>query len=604
MSYRSLRECIEDLRDQGELLSISEQVDPNLEMAQIHRQVNSQQGPAILFENIKGSPFPAVSNLYGTNKRAEFIFRRQLSNVSKVITLKGTPEQALKRPWHFLSAPFTALRSLPCKVRNGPVLKNQTTIDQLPMIKSWPDDGGAFITLPQVYTEDPERPGVLKSNVGMYRIQLNGNDYTLNKEIGMHYQIHRGIGVHHSKAIEAGKPLRVSIFIGGPPAHTVAAIMPLPEGLSEILFAGMLAGRRFRYATRDGHKISVDADFCIVGTIELKQTKPEGPFGDHLGYYSLEHPFPFLKVEKVYHRDDAIYPFTVVGRPPQEDSVFGSLIHKLTKPALPSTLPGVHELQAVDAAGVHPLLCAVGSERYVPYGPRKPQEIMTIAHSILGFGQASLAKYLLIATNEDRPKPNASDLKSFLSHILLRADWRTDLHFITQTTIDTLDYSGVGLNQGSKIIITGVGEPIRTLSTSFKKEWPLPANLRQPLFVNDGIVCIEAPKFTSYESAQKEITEFCEQLKQNDLSETPLIILCDDSSFTSESLNNFAWVTFTRSNPSHDIYGVDSFVSYKHWGCKGPLVIDARIKPHHAPPLIEDKNVKIKATSLLKTYGF
>src|SRR5690606_30406744 len=275
-----------------------------------------------------------------------------------------------------------------------------TTIDALPRIRSWPEDGGPFITLPQVYTEDPDRPGIFRSNLGMYRIQLAGNQYGAN-EIGLHYQIHRGIGAHHAAALRRGEPLRVSIFIGGPPSHTLAAVMPLPESISELLFAGMLAGRRFRYKRHDGYLVSSDADFVITGTVDPRETRPEGPFGDHLGYYSLVHDFPFLRVEKVWHRRDAIWPFTVVGRPPQEDTSFGKLIHEITAPVVPKEIPGVHALHAVDAAGVHPLLLAIGSERYVPWGERIPQELLTIANAILGFGQCSLAKYLLIAARED-----------------------------------------------------------------------------------------------------------------------------------------------------------------------------------------------------------
>ena len=176
----------------------------------------------------------------------------------------------------------------------------------------------------------------------MYRVQLSGGEYEPDREIGLHYQIHRGIGVHHAAAIRAGKPFRVNVFVGGPPAMMLAAVMPLPEGMSELTFAGALGGRRIRMIQRaDGLPIYADADFCICGTVEPDKLLPEGPFGDHLGYYSLRHDFPVLRVEHVYHRDDAIWPFTVVGRPPQEDTIFGQLIHELTGPVIPTVLPGV-----------------------------------------------------------------------------------------------------------------------------------------------------------------------------------------------------------------------------------------------------------------------
>jgi 4-hydroxy-3-polyprenylbenzoate decarboxylase len=440
--YKSLRECILDLEKNGQLIRVKQEIDPNLEMAEIQRRAYEAKAPAIFFENVKGSPFPAVCNLFGTNERCEFIFRKTLGNLKKIVAAKADPSyilEMLKAPHKNLGVPFTALNALPLKTWRNPVLYGQTTLDQLPQLKSWSMDGGAYITLPQVYTEDPESPGAMKSNLGMYRIQISGNDFVPNKELGLHYQIHRGIGVHHSKAVAKGEKLKVSIFVGGPPAHTFAAVMPLPEGLSELMFGGMFAGRNFRYSYHNGHFISADADFCIVGTIDPSKTKPEGPFGDHLGYYSLAHDFPVMEVEAVYHRKDAIFPFTVVGRPPQEDTSFGHLIHEVTAAMVPVSIAGLRAMHAVDAAGVHPLLLAIGSERYTPYKKRQPQEILTIAKAILGFNQASLAKYLIIIANEDTPTPTISDIPAFLQHVLERIDLTRDLHFQSKTTMDTLD---------------------------------------------------------------------------------------------------------------------------------------------------------------------
>ena len=324
-------------------------------------------------------------------------------------------------PWRYRDVPATALNLLPKRVRRGPILAHKTTIDRLPKLQSWPGDGGPFITLPQVYSEDPDRPGFARSNLGMYRVQLSGNDYEANREVGLHYQIHRGLGVHHAAAIRRGEPLRVSVFVGGPPAMTLAAVMPLPEGLPELSFAGALGGRRVRMVAdpEGGLPMPAEADFVIVGSIDPDVRKVEGPFGDHLGYYSLAHDFPVLRVERVYHREGAIWPFTSVGRPPQEDTSFGELIHELTGPLVPTVLPGVHAVHAVDAAGVHPLLLAIGSERYVPYAERRsPLELLTTANAILGQGQMSLAKYLLIVAHEDAPDLDIHDIPAFLRHLL------------------------------------------------------------------------------------------------------------------------------------------------------------------------------------------
>jgi len=589
MGYRSLRESLMDLERHRQLVRVPEEVDPHLEMAEIQRRAYQAGAPALLFENVKESRFQAVANLFGTLERARFLFRDSLEPVKRIVRIKADPANAWRSPRGLVSAPWTALCSLPKAVSSGPVLRNRGAIEDIPRIQSWPDDGGPFITLPQVYTEHPDGGGVMKSNLGMYRVQLAGNRYGGN-EVGLHYQIHRGIGVHHAAAVRRGEPLRVSIFVGGPPAHTLAAVMPLPEGLTELLFAGMLNRRRFRIARRDGFAIAAEADFVITGRIDPTRTLPEGPFGDHLGYYSLVHDFPVLEVESVYHRDDAVWPFTVVGRPPQEDTTFGKLIHELTEPMVPVSLPGVKALHAIDAAGVHPLLLAIASERYVPYGEREPREILTCANAILGFGQASLAKYLFIVAQEDDANLDVNDVEAFFRHVLARVDFRRDLHFQTRTTIDTLDYSGTGLNSGSKLVVAAAGRARRELSRS------PPSNLG--LVALPGVMVMKAPEFPGYARVDAEMEELSRRLAVQDLAGFPLVVLADDPEFTASHPRNFLWVTFTRSNPSHDVHGVSSFIEHKHWGCEGSLVIDARLKPHHAPPLLEDPEVTKRVDAL------
>lgn len=603
MAYTSLRNCVDDLRKTGQLIEIGEEVDPNLEMAEIHRRVYAANGPAILFKRIKGSPFQAVSNIYGTNERCEYLFQNTLGQVKKVIELKADPSRFLKNPARYLSAPLTALTALPYRKMISGRKWYRTEISQLPQVRSWPDDGGAFITLPQVLTLPPATDQIMQSNLGMYRIQLSGNDYVEDQEVGMHYQIHRGIGIHHSLYKQSDEPFRVSIFVGGPPSHALAAIFPLPEGLSELTFAGMIGGRRFRYRRRKGFVISEDADFVITGVIDKTLQKREGPFGDHLGYYSLEHDFPVMRVDEVLHRKDAIWHFTVVGRPPQEDSGFGYLIHQLVGPMLSVEFPGIHQIHAVDVAGVHPLLLAVGSERYMPFRQSIPEEILIQANRILGSGQTSLAKYLMIAAKDGDSSWSAYDIPSFFIHMLERIDWRRDLHFQTKTTIDTLDYSGSGWNQGSKVIMACCGDPIRQLSTEIPKGLELPNSVKAIKIILKGILIFQFNSFESYQKTKNELEELNGFLRKQDLNEFPLIVIVDDAIFCQENFDNFLWVTFTRSNPSHDIYGVGSGVENKHWGCEGSLIIDARKKPHHAPPLEVDTHVREKVDKMFSTGG-
>ena len=600
MSYSSLEACLLDLERSGQLLRIKEQVDPNLEMAAIHLRVFEQKGPAILFENVKGSNFRAASNIFGTLERSQFIFRDTLPLVKQLIDIKIDPTAAIKNPLKSLAALPAALNALPKK---NPILKpvlfEEINISDLPLIHHWSMDGGAFVTLPQVYTEDADKPGIGNSNLGMYRIQLDGNDYILNKEVGLHYQLHRGIGVHQTKANKKGLPLKVSCFVGGPPAHSVAAVMPLPEGMSEMNFAGVLAGKRFGYTYKDGFCISTDADFVITGEVFPGENKPEGPFGDHLGYYSLQHPFPVMKVHKVYARKNAIWAFTVVGRPPQEDTSFGQLIHSMTGSAVSNEIPGLKEVHAVDAAGVHPLLLAIGSERYTPYlQNKKPAEILTIANHILGTGQLSLAKFVFI-TADDTNQISTHEVPAYLQFLLERIDLTSDIHFYTKTTMDTLDYSGENLNAGSKVVIAAYGDVKRSLANTVPNEiHQLNANAK---LVLPGIIALDAALINT-----KGLQEKLKGKGANLLNElgVVMLILTENPSWMAEEINNFLWACFTRTNPSHDMEGVDSFIDQKHWGANGPLIFDATIKKHHAPPVEKNAAIEKRVDTILAKYGY
>ncbi len=598
MTYTSLEDCVKDLEKHQFLVRIKEEIDPYLEMALVHRILFLQNGPAIFYETIKGSKFPAISNIFGNYERAKFIFRSSFDKIKKLIELRANIEQFQKNPLRYISLISTLWNSLPKK---GSLKSNyqEIKISELPFIVNWKKDGGPYITLPIVLSYDVEKPKILKTNLGMYRIQLAGNQYKLNEEIGLHYQIHRGIGIHHQKAIQCNKPLKVSIFVGGPPAHTLAAVMPLPEGLPEVAFAGALANRRFRYVFDQGYFISIDSDFCILGEVQ-NYLLPEGPFGDHLGYYSLKHNFPVLKVEKVIAKKNAIWPFTVVGRPPQEDTIFGKIIHELTQSMVPNSLPGVRKVHAVDEAGVHPLLLAIGSERYIPYIPnqkKQPMEILTQANAILGFNQLSLAKYLFIVA-EDSDTPDIHNVMEFIKYTLERIDFSRDIHFLTNTTMDTLDYSGGKLNFGSKVIFSATNPKKRTLSiqnlhfdlkhTKIKHQWVYP-----------GILALEMQAYNKEKNDIKKLIQFIEK-NHTDFSTTGMIVLCNDAEFVAKNYKNFLWVTFTRSNPATDIYGPFQKFLNKHWYCENPIIIDARIKPHLAPPLEEDKKTIEKVKRFFK----
>jgi 4-hydroxy-3-polyprenylbenzoate decarboxylase len=614
MSHRSTRDVVVDLKKNGRLIEIDTPLSPRLEIAEIQRRVYARQGPAVLFTNPVNSRFPMVSNLFGSLDQARFLFRHTLERVRRAIELKIDPNALLRNPLRYLSAPSTAWSMLPKKTSSGSVLSKSCEISDLPQLISWPDDGGSFITLPQVLSAPPTdgnniSPNLNACNLGMYRIQLSGNQYIANKEIGLHYQLHRGIGIHHQQALKANQPFPVTITVGGTPAMTLAAVMPLPEDVGELTFAGALAGHRIPMIVKKNSSgstlptapIYADADFAITGIVDPNSLKPEGPFGDHLGYYALTHPFPWMQVTGVYHRPDAIWPFTVVGRPPQEDTTFGELIHEITGPIIPTVLPGVRGVHAVDVAGVHPLLLAIGSERYTPYlKPNRPQELLTQANAILGQGQMSLAKYLFIIDGNDPNAPSLYDLEAFFRWVWERIDFSRDLHFLTKTTIDTLDYSGEGWNQGSKLIVPITGPQRRELSSTIPSDLRFNSNFSNPKLCSLGSIAIETK--LPLDAAVEQLFAPMRDLP-NLANGIALITLVDDSDFASRSFANWAWVTFTRSNPAIDLRGIGEKTEYKHWSCSGPLVIDARIKPHHAPPLVESPEVTKKIDALAAQGG-
>ena len=581
---RGMRSVIEQLARQRQALVIRDPVDPRLDIAELTRRVYQASGPALWFQNVVGSEFSVASNLFGTEQRTERLFEKTLPSVQSAVSLKARGLSHFSSLESFLSLPKLAsagLKSVPRQDwwarRNHQRIWHRTTLSALPQYVSWPADGGAFLTLPQVLTLDPNHPRIMSSNLGMYRIQISGNDYKPDKEAGLHYQLHRGIGIHHSQAKkiyeQTGKPWKISIFMGAP-AYTLAAVMPLPEGLSELMFAGMLSGRRVGWYRWQGYIILSDADFCILGEVDFDSLKPEGPFGDHLGYYSLRHDFPVLKVRYVLHKKQAVMPVTVVGRPPQEDTSFGKLIHKLTAPMVPVSLPGVREVHAVDEAGVHPLLLAIGSERYVPFQPRVPLEIITQGFAILGFNQCSLAKYLVIAAGEDDPSLSTAHLERFWHHVLSRIVLHRDIHLLTNTPLDTLDYTSQTLNHGSKALIVCAGKPVRVLEEGVPQ--------RLDGVVSEAMVMAGIAAITVKDGGLKvAVNSVDPSLWQG----VPIVVVCDQARDLEGSMKEFVWHAFTKSHPVDDLHGKAERFERKHWVFDGPLFIDARSKPHHPEAL-------------------
>jgi UbiD family decarboxylase len=556
--HSNLRSFLDLLRKENELIEISAEVDPYLEIAEIHRRVIEQQGKALLFRKVRGSPFPVVTNLFGTNKRIELAFgSRPLDFVRRAVDaaehlIPPTP----KKLWAYRDLGVAALKLGTKRVRNAPVLESRQSavdLESIPFIQLWPEDGGYFNTLGLVYTESPNDH---KHNLGIYRMQRYDKQTT-----GMHWQIGKGGGFHYFEAEQRNEPLPVTVYMGGPPALILSAVAPLPEGVGELMLASLLAGEKL--ATVDSpvagyEKLLAETEFAVVGHVPPHERKPEGPFGDHFGYYSLTHDFPVFYADAVFHRKDAIYPATVVGKPRQEDFFIGDYLQELLSPLFPVVMPAVRDLWSYGDTGFHSLAAAVVHERYT-------REALSAGFRILGEGQLTLTKFLLLT---DKPQ-DLRDFKSLFQHILARVDWQRDFFIFGQTAFDTLDYASGKFNQGSKAILMGLGDAKRVLPREFRGELPSGVTQAQPFCA--GCLVVET---AAYEDAP----DLGEQLAESGaFLGWQMVVLHDNISYA-ESAEKFLWATWTRYDPARDTHANGS-VENNHIGYEPPIVIDARMKP-------------------------
>jgi 4-hydroxybenzoate decarboxylase subunit C len=557
--HKDLRSFLDLLRAESEITIIDAEVDPYLEIAEIHRRVIDEQGKALLFTNVKGSAFPVVTNLFGTLRRIELAFGKRpqefVRRAVEMVEILVPPK--LGKLWGYRDMGMTALRLGTRKVRNAPVLEERQSepdLEKLPLLQLWHEDGGHFITLPLVYTESPTSG---KPNLGMYRIQR----YT-KETAGMHWQIGKGGGFHYFEAEQQSKPLPATIFIGGPPALILSAIAPLPEDVPELMLASLLADGKIGMTDnpKNGrHRLIAEAEFALCGYVPPNERHPEGPFGDHYGYYSLTHDYPVFHLDAVYHRKDAIYPATVVGKPRQEDFFIGDYLQELLSPLFPLVMPAVKDLWSYGETGFHSLAAAVVKERYA-------REALSAGFRILGEGQLSLTKFLLIT---DTPQ-DLRDFKGLFEHILARVEWERDLFIFSQTAFDTLDYASGKINHGSKAILMGTGDQKRDLPRKFQSELPTGITKAEPYCA--GCLVVEG---ASYESEKA----LGDRIARSGAFDDWQIVVIHDSADFAKSTEKFLWATWTRFNPATDIFAGDVEVNNNHIGYKAPIVIDARMKP-------------------------
>jgi UbiD family decarboxylase len=563
--HSNLRSFLDLLRRERDLTTIRTEVDPYLEIAEIHRRVIADGGPALLFERVKGSRYPVVTNLFGTPRRIELAFGPKPELLVREI-VKVAQSLLPPRPaelWKHRALGLELLKLGTRNTRRSPVMQvvdRPARLTELPALTTWQEDGGPFLTLPLVYTENP-RTG--KHNLGIYRMQVYDD-----RSAGLHWQIQKGGGFHYHEAESLGQSLPVTVFLGGPPALILAAIAPLPEDVPELVLASLLAGEKLKVTKNPlgGHRLAAEAEFALVGQAQPHERRAEGPFGDHYGYYSLKHDYPVFNATAVFHRRDAIFPATVVGKPRQEDFFIGDYLQELLSPLFPLVMPGVRDLWTYGETGFHSLAAAVVRERY-------EREALVSGFRILGEGQLSLTKFLLLT---DTPQ-SLRDFRSVLEHILARVRWETDLFIFSNLSMDTLDYSSGTVNRGSKAILLGLGDPIRELPGSFNGE--LPAGVSRAAMFCRGCLVVEGVPY------KEDPEQGLRLARETVFSNWPLIILHDDARVAG-NVCDFLWSTWTRFEPAGDIYSRDVRINRHHLCYGGPIVIDARLKPGFPKELV------------------
>ena len=581
MPIRDLASFMNLLRQEGELVEVDVAVDPNLEIAEVHRRVIAAGGPALLFKNPTGKGFPVVTNLFGSAKRVELAFgKRPLEFVQRTANLPHElMPPSLTKLWGMRDYLGEAFKVGLNQMSSGPVTQvvdRPANIDRLPLLKSWSRDGGDFITLPLVYTEHPENGS---HNLGMYRIQRHDNATT-----GVHMQIGKGGGFHLGVAEAMGQDLPAVIYTGGPPALILSAIAPLPENVPELILASLLTGERLRMTDSPAGPLPLvaDAEFALVGKIKAGVRKPEGPFGDHYGYYSLQHDYPVFEVDALCHRKGAVFPATVVGKPRQEDFYIGDYLQELLSPLFPVVMPAVRDLWSYGESGYHALSAAVVHERY-------GREAMASAFRILGEGQLSLTKFLLLT---DQPT-DLKDFKSVMETIMERFNPETDLYVMANLSMDTLDYAGPAVNKGSKGVMLGIGAPVRKLPRSFQGS--LPRGASHPTVYCGGVLVIQGPEYSTDTALPGILAQ------HPDLQEWPLIVLVDNAKQATRSHPRFIWTAFTRFEPAADLHA-QSRVHRHHLVYSGPIVLDARMKPGYPDELFCDPDTAKTVDQRWKEY--
>jgi 4-hydroxy-3-polyprenylbenzoate decarboxylase len=458
--FPDLQSYVAHLERHSQLRRIRAEVDPVYEVSELVQRIIREGGanvpgwgdppgggPALLFERVKGADFPLVMNLFGSPARIRLVLGRDPAEIGRelVETVQRINPPTLKSLWGargFLARarhmrPKTVGRAASQEVDEAPDL------ERMPHLKTWPRDGGRFITFGPTLTEDPRSR---RRNFGLYRLQIYGA-----AETGMHWQSMKGGRAHHFEAERRGTSLPAAVVLGGDPILMLSAILPLPEDVDELAFAGFLRGaptEMVRARTMD-MLVPASADFVLEGEVPANVRRLEGPFGDHFGHYSEAEEFPVFRVKRITRRRAPLYPASVVGRPPQEDKWMGIAVGEVVGPLIRLINPNIVDLAAYDAAGFHNLLVVACKERH-------PKEVLKTAFNLLGTGQLSLTKMAVLVREDVDPR----DFGALLRELWYRFEPEERMLLIPIAPLDTLDYTSFKLHVGSKLVFDATGEPV------------------------------------------------------------------------------------------------------------------------------------------------
>jgi len=584
LAFTDLQSFLELLEKEGELHRVTEEVDAELEVTEIATRAVKEKLPALLFENVKGASYPLVINSMATMRRIELALGRPPEALGEEIVrfMEDVNPPSLGSFWRNRSTGWRLLKIRPKSVRRAAVQQHveDPHLSELPILKCWPEDGGRFVTLPLVMTKDP-RTGA--GNMGMYRMQVYDDRST-----GMHMQIQKGGGFHFQTAEKMGNPLDVAVAVGGDPALIMAAIMPLPEGLDEVAFSGIVRGQRTPMAKAKTVDLNVPAhaEFIFEGVLRPRVRRLEGPFGDHFGHYSAAGDHPVFEINKVTHRKNAIYPATVVGRPPQEDRYLGDASQLALTPLVTLIRREVRDMWAYYEAGFHNLLV-------VSVDPRYAREPIKTALGLLGEGQLSLTKTLILVG----PDVNPRDRSQVLQAIRRNFDAEQDFHLLARTAADTLDFTGESLHKGSKMILDATasngtnGEPTAVA---------LPANLSS---IASGVVKHRlVGKTLLVVQTDGNGRDVVDKLVDSPLLGGVKLVAAVSSDVDIDDDENLLWGIFTRFDAVRDV----TFSKQEFRGIapvySGVLGIDATWKTGYQAPLVMDPDVVKKVDSKWSKY--